>query len=116
MNLKKLALKNFRCYDDIEIEFEDKLTVIVGENGKGKSAIFDGIAISLAPYMEAFNYAGRKVNKADIRRVPIYDETNKENLISLIDKTLSDEKKYSTIKENLFAINFQVVGVIVAKK
>ena len=78
MKLKKLALKNFRCYDDIEIEFEDKLTVIVGENGKGKSAIFDGIAISLAPYMEAFNYAGRKVNKADIRRVPIYDETNKE--------------------------------------
>lgn len=78
MNLKKLALKNFRCYDDIEIEFEDKLTVIVGENGKGKSAIFDGIAISLAPYMETFEQDGRKVNKNDIRRVPIYDETGKE--------------------------------------
>lgn len=78
MKLKKLALKNFRCYDDIEIEFEDKLTVFVGENGKGKSAIFDGIAISLAPYMEAFDQTSRTVKKTDIRRVPVYDETGKE--------------------------------------
>lgn len=78
MKLKKLALKNFRCYDDIEIEFEDKLTVFVGENGKGKSAIFDGIAISLAPYMDAFNQVSRTVKKTDIRRVPIYDESGKE--------------------------------------
>lgn len=78
MKLKKLTLQNFRCYDNVEIEFEDKLTVIVGENGKGKSAVFDGIAISLAPYIEAFGQEGRKVKKTDIRRIPIYDETGKE--------------------------------------
>lgn len=78
MKLKKLTLQNFRCYDNVEIEFEDKLTVIVGENGKGKSAVFDGIAISLATYIEAFGQEGRKVKKTDIRRIPIYDETGKE--------------------------------------
>lgn len=78
MKLKKLTLQNFRCYDNVEIEFEDKLTVFVGENGKGKSAVFDGIAISLAPYIEAFGQEGRKVKKTDIRRIPIYDETGKE--------------------------------------
>ncbi|MDO4178815.1 MAG: AAA family ATPase [Phascolarctobacterium sp.] len=78
MKLKKLTLQNFRCYDDVQIEFEDKLTVIVGENGKGKSAIFDGIAISLAPYVEAFAREGRIAKKTDVRRVPVYDESGKE--------------------------------------
>ena len=40
MQIDKLKLKNFRCYDELEIDFEPKLTVIVGENGKGKTAIF----------------------------------------------------------------------------
>ena len=35
MQIDKLTLKNFRCYDALEIDFEPKLTVIVGENGKG---------------------------------------------------------------------------------
>ena len=37
MQIEKLKLKNFRCYDALEIDFEPKLTVIVGENGKGKT-------------------------------------------------------------------------------
>jgi len=78
VKLKKLTLQNFRCYDNVEIEFEDKLTVIVGENGKGKSAIFDGIAFSLAPYIEAFGAECRKIKKTDVRRIPIYDEAAKE--------------------------------------
>ena len=30
MQIDKLKLKNFRCYDELEIDFEPKLTVIVG--------------------------------------------------------------------------------------
>ena len=30
MQIEKLMLKNFRCYDALEIDFEPKLTVIVG--------------------------------------------------------------------------------------
>ena len=86
MKIKKLSLKNFRCYDDLNIEFEDKLTVIVGENGKGKSAIFDGIVVGLASYLDAFGGVVRKLKKTDVRRVPIYDASNK-NIVSM-DKKL----------------------------
>ena len=41
MQIERLRLKNFRCYDELDIDFEPKLTVIVGENGKGKTAIFE---------------------------------------------------------------------------
>ena len=46
MQAKRLKLKNFRCYDELDIDFDPELTVIVGENGKGKTAIFDAIAIA----------------------------------------------------------------------
>lgn len=39
MQIERLRLKNFRCYDELDIDFEPRLTVIVGENGKGKTAI-----------------------------------------------------------------------------
>ena len=36
MQIEKLKLKNFRCYDALEIDFEPKLTVIVGETAREK--------------------------------------------------------------------------------
>ena len=44
MILKYLKLKNFRKFRDINIEFPDGVTGIVGLNGAGKSTIFEGIA------------------------------------------------------------------------
>ncbi len=40
MHVEKLMLRNYRCYENLEIDFEKRLTVIVGENGRGKTAIF----------------------------------------------------------------------------
>ncbi len=42
--LKDISIKNFRCFEDIEIEFDSRLNVIIGENGSGKTAILDAIA------------------------------------------------------------------------
>lgn len=49
MYLQELVLKNFRCFDDSEnkIIFNPGLTVLVGENDSGKSAIMDAICIVL---------------------------------------------------------------------
>ena len=53
MRIDKLYLQNFRCYDELKLEFDKNMTVIVGENGKGKTAILDALAISLEPYLRA---------------------------------------------------------------
>lgn len=49
MYLSSLQIKNFRCFDDKEhiINFNQGLTVLVGENDSGKSAIMDAIRIVL---------------------------------------------------------------------
>lgn len=49
MYLSSLRIKNFRCFDEkgIDVKFNQGLTVLVGENDSGKSAIIDAIRIVL---------------------------------------------------------------------
>ena len=77
MHIKRLKLKNFRCYDELDIDFDKRLTVIVGENGRGKTAIFDALAIALAPYLRAFGVKGSEISTKDVRRVPVYGKDSK---------------------------------------
>lgn len=77
MRINKLHLQNFRCYDSLDIDFEPGLTVIVGENGKGKTAIFDALAIAMEPYLNSFGVVGKQISQKDVRRIPIYQEDNR---------------------------------------
>lgn len=57
MKLTKLSLKNFRCYQAIELELHPQLTVLVANNGKGKTALLDAIRIGLWPFVICFDLA-----------------------------------------------------------
>ena len=74
MQITELELENFRCYKKLNLELDSRLTVVVGENGKGKTAVFDAIRMALAPAVEAFGFEAVKLLPKDSRRVPVYDE------------------------------------------
>jgi predicted ATP-binding protein involved in virulence len=44
LNLQQLEIKNFRGFEDLKINFDERLTVFIGINGSGKSSILDLIA------------------------------------------------------------------------
>ena len=44
MKLKRLTLANFRGFDQIDLEFENDLTVIAGVNGVGKTGVLKALA------------------------------------------------------------------------
>lgn len=70
MMLEKLNLHNFRCFEDLEIEFDPKLTVIVGANGAGKSTILDAVAVAMSSYLKGFNgYKLTPIRAGDARNV-----------------------------------------------
>jgi len=43
--IKELTLKNYRNYDDLSIEFENKVNVILGENAQGKTNVMESIFV-----------------------------------------------------------------------
>ena len=72
MRLKTVTLKNFRCFESLTLNLHPRLTVIVGENGAGKTAVLDGIASGLNPvltYLSSANQrlTGRGIKDADFR-------------------------------------------------
>lgn len=47
MKLQNLTLENFRACERLELEFGSRLTVMLGNNGSGKTSVLDGIAIGM---------------------------------------------------------------------
>lgn len=68
LQLNQLELKNFRCFEHLTIDFNPQLTVLVAENGVGKTAILDAIAVAFGPFVGAFDDGvGPSFLPADIR-------------------------------------------------
>jgi len=57
MKLDKITLKDFRCYQLIALDFHPKMTILVANNGQGKTTLLDAIRIGLWPYVSSFDLA-----------------------------------------------------------
>jgi predicted ATP-binding protein involved in virulence len=69
--LQALELENFRCFGDFAVEFGQDLTVLVAENGQGKTAVLDAVATSLQLFADELGgQSGAHVlSRSDIRLV-----------------------------------------------
>jgi DNA replication and repair protein RecF len=43
MRLRRLWLKDFRCYEEVDLELSDGCTVVTGANGQGKTSLLEAI-------------------------------------------------------------------------
>jgi len=48
MEIKKLSLENFRCFEKVELEFGSKMNLILGPNASGKTTILEAIFLLAA--------------------------------------------------------------------
>lgn len=55
MFLQSIILHNFRCFSDLKVEFKHRLTVIVGNNGAGKSTILEAATIAAGTLTSAMD-------------------------------------------------------------
>jgi DNA replication and repair protein RecF len=64
VHIKRLKLRNFRCFSEKEIEFDEKFVVIKGKNGSGKSSILE--ALHYCCYLRSFRtHLNRELVKLD---------------------------------------------------
>lgn len=44
MKINRIILENFKCFENEKFELSSPYTLIIGDNGKGKTAILNAIA------------------------------------------------------------------------
>lgn len=68
MKLKNIKISNYRCFKDAEIDFDDHITLVVGKNGAGKTAILDAVAVSVSTFLLGIDGGvSRSILKDDAR-------------------------------------------------
>lgn len=71
LRIDRLTLKNYRCFEACEVNLHPKMTVLVAENGGGKTAVLDGLAHAAGVFVDSI--AGTKqasgFHSSDIRLI-----------------------------------------------
>lgn len=72
MRIHRLELRNFRCFERLELQLHERMTLLVGTNGAGKSSVLDALAIALGAWLGGTAQAAkedRTIVAADARLV-----------------------------------------------
>jgi predicted ATP-binding protein involved in virulence len=71
VKLKKIVLDNFRCFEHLEMDFDERLTVIVGGNGAGKTAVLDSIGFLFGRLLSRLpKISGIAPSLSDLKTLP----------------------------------------------
>ncbi|MCP4698314.1 MAG: AAA family ATPase, partial [Gammaproteobacteria bacterium] len=70
MRIDRLELKNFRCFEDKEFNFSSRFTLLIGENGSGKTTVLDALAAGMGSLLGGFDGMNiRPIKEYEIRHV-----------------------------------------------
>ncbi|MBE0680376.1 MAG: DUF3696 domain-containing protein [Anaerolineales bacterium] len=93
MKIKKISLKNFKCFKEVDIDFK-KITVLTGGNSSGKSSLLYSILSPLQSEGFPITYSpnGKYVNMGDFKEIS--HNNLKSNKVSLdyVIETDEDDK------------------------
>ena len=68
MRISRLVLSNYRCFKDFVLDLPGDFTILVGNNGSGKSTVLDGMAVGLASFFLGMGGASTgNIQKSDVR-------------------------------------------------
>jgi len=51
MKINKLELLYFRCFKEYKLELSDRFTLLIGNNGSGKTALLDALQLCINPFV-----------------------------------------------------------------
>jgi predicted ATP-binding protein involved in virulence len=71
LRLDHLQLQNFRCFGECQLDLHEKLTVLVAENGHGKTALLDAISTALGAFVDGITGISHfhGFERTDVRQV-----------------------------------------------
>lgn len=74
MQISRLTLQNFRCFDHLELGLNPSWTLLLGGNGAGKTAILEGLSVALGAFVgEIRDTQSRNIREDEDARRVVYD-------------------------------------------
>lgn len=73
MKLNQIKISNYRCFKEVEIDFDDHITLVVGQNGAGKTTILDAVAVSISTFFLGIDGGVSRSILKDDARYEFYD-------------------------------------------
>ncbi|WP_081491778.1 AAA family ATPase [Rhodanobacter sp. 115] len=71
LRIDTLRLTNYRCFAKLNVPFHPQLTVLVANNGQGKTAVLNAVATALGPFVSAFDEGvDHAFAQDDVRKLP----------------------------------------------
>jgi len=68
MRLNKVVIQNFRGIEHIELDLDDRLNVLIGENGSGKTVILEALTVAVGAFMIGLrDVSTRSISDDDVR-------------------------------------------------
>jgi predicted ATP-binding protein involved in virulence len=103
MKIKKLKLYKFRCFEGYELELAERFTLLIGDNGSGKTAILDALAIST----NAFLHDITEIKIGDKRHLT-FDDIRK-SIITMGQTPIEEAEEIAEVHSN-YVLNNQIIG------
>jgi len=70
MRIDKLHIQNFRKFNELTIKFNPQFTLLIGENGSGKTAILEATSIAISSFFLGLqNVPSRNIRDEDIHLI-----------------------------------------------
>ena len=96
MRINHLTLHNYRCYPTLHVDFNPDITVLLGRNGQGKTAVLDALAVAVGPFLGALdNATGSHFSNQDARRIPHKRENGRTDMETRYPLSLAAEGSVS---------------------
>ena len=74
---ENLEIENFRNYEQFSLDFHERLTVLTGVNGAGKTAVLDALKVILSVPVGVFGYQAVGIKRDDARLAPQLGNSNR---------------------------------------
>ena len=73
MVVNEIKIQNFRGFEDFSTSLNKEMTVIVGDNGAGKSSLLDALSIAIGTLLSGFDSVPAPMISKDDALLKSYD-------------------------------------------
>ena len=107
MKVKRLTMRSFRGIDNLTLDFDPNITVLIGNNGVGKSSILNSLSTLFSDLVGRLRTStGSEIMEGDSRQFGIA-ESRYEPLTESFEDSLRIPQNHSVIQQRPFSVLFE---------